>query len=255
MVQQYTLLCAAGVCAGVPDSYRDDMAYANGKEDRIDQTKTTTMASLGKKVLSAFVEVSDDKKTDAEKPPEKTNTSTANFNYVPAAVKSSYASPANSKFRDYFDKLFSEANIPGPDYFEFSKMIEVMRSVPDEQVRYVTAFAGLTVQGLDKPKLLSTASQYIQLLDTDAANFNSTVDAALQEKVYEKKKLMEEKTARIQQLTQEIGNLQNGLQMLLQEIKENEEKIESNTGAYKAESEAMKSRIASDIEKIKQYIQ
>ncbi|MGF7473722.1 hypothetical protein WFJ45_23560, partial [Salmonella enterica subsp. enterica serovar Minnesota] len=69
----------------------------------------------------------------------------------------------------------------------FTKMIEVMRSIPNEQIRYTTAFAGLTVQGLDKQKLLSTAAQYLQLLETDAANFNSTVDAALQEKVHEKK--------------------------------------------------------------------
>jgi hypothetical protein len=213
------------------------------------------MANLGKKILSAFVEVSDDKKPETEKPQEKTNTSTPIYNNTTSAVKSSYAAPVSSKFKDYFDKLFSEANIPGPDYFEYSKMIEVMRTVPDEQVRYSTAFAGLSVQGLDKQKLLSTAAQYIQLLDTDAAHFNNTVDAALQEKVHEKKRSMEEKAVRIQQLTKEISQLQNELQVLQQEIKENEEKIEANTGAYKAESEAMKARIASDIDKIKQYIQ
>ena len=46
-----------------------------------------------------------------------------------------------------------------------------MQAVPDEQVRYITAFAGLSVQGLDKQKLLSTAAQYLQLLETDATNF------------------------------------------------------------------------------------
>lgn len=212
------------------------------------------MANLGKKILSAFVEVSDDKKTDADKPQEKTSSTTSSSQAF-TTPKSSYASPVNSKFKAYFDKLFEEANIPGPDYFEFSKMIEVMRALPDEQVRYNTAFAGLTVQGLDKQKLLSTAGQYLELLETDAKNFHSSVDAALQEKVHEKKRTMEEKTTRIQQLTQEIGNLQNELAQLQTEIKENEEKIEANTGAYKAESEAMKGRIASDIEKIKQYIQ
>jgi hypothetical protein len=217
--------------------------------------KSTTMANLGKKILSAFVEVSDDKKTETEKPPEKTKPSTPNYSQAAPTAKSTYTSPVNSKFRDYFDKLFSEANIPGPDYFEYSKMIEVMRSVPDEQVRYITAFAGLSVQGLDKQKLLTTAAQYVQILETDANNFNSTVDAALQEKVHEKKRSMNEKAARIQQLTQEISHLQNELLVLQQEIKENEEKIEANTGAYKAESEAMKARIASDIDKIKQYIQ
>lgn len=218
------------------------------------------MANLGKKILSAFVEVSDDKKPEAEKPPEtkesyqqaKPQPGTT-FNSTTA--NSSYASTGNSKFKDYFDKLFNEANIPGPDYYEFSKMIEVMQAVPDEQVRYITAFAGLSVQGLDKQKLLTTASQYLQLLETDATNFHSTVDAALQEKVHEKKRQMEEKEKRIQQLTQEISTLQNEMLNMQSEIKENEAKIEANTGGYKYESEAMKDRINRDMEKIKRYIQ
>jgi len=145
--------------------------------------------------------------------------------------------------------------LPGPDYFEYSKMLEAMQAVPDEQVRFITAFAGLSVQGLDKQKLLSTAAQYLQVLETDAQNFHSSVDAALQEKVVEKKRQMEEKAQRIQQLTQEISALQNDLLNTQAEIKENEAKIEANTGGYKYESEAMKNRIARDIEKIKNYIQ
>jgi peptidoglycan hydrolase CwlO-like protein len=217
------------------------------------------MANLGKKILSAFVEVSDDKKPVAEKPPSTEYMPKAVPEPLPTftstTVNNSYASSANSKFAAYFEKLFSEANIPGPDYFEFSKMIEVMQAVPDEHVRYITAFAGLSVQGLDKQKLLSTAAQYLQLLDTDATNFHSSVDAALQEKVVEKKKGMAEKDTRIQQLTQEISALQNELLNLQSEIKENEAKIEANTGGYKYESEAMKTRITRDIEKIKRYIQ
>ncbi|HEX6430491.1 MAG TPA: hypothetical protein VF008_22520 [Niastella sp.] len=228
------------------------------------------MTNFGKKFLSAFVEVSDDKKKEAEKPPSTDRVSpsaSAVAQYMPKAApvplpaftsttaNNSYSSSADSKFAAYFEKLFMEANIPGPDYFEFSKMIEVMQAVPDEQVRYITAFAGLSVQGLDKQKLLSTAAQYLQLLETDATNFHSSVDAALQEKVHEKKKLMTEKESRIQQLTQEISALQNELLNLQNEIKDNETKIEANTGGYKNESEAMKNRIARDIEKIKRYIQ
>lgn len=218
------------------------------------------MANLGKKILSAFVEVSDDKKKEAEKPADPKQIympanpqPAATFNSTPAS--NSYASTGNSKFAAYFEKLFQEANIPGPDYFEFSKMIEVMQAIPDEQVRYSTAFAGLSVQGLDKQKLLTTAAQYLQMLDTDASNFQNTVGNALQEKVVEKKRQMEEKAQRIQQLTQEISALQNEQLSLQGEIKENEAKIEANTGGYKYESEAMKSRINRDIEKIKRYIQ
>jgi hypothetical protein len=218
----------------------------------------TTMANLGKKILSAFVEVNDDKKPEAEKPPEKKE----NYQqpkpattFTSTTVNNSYVPVGNSKFKDYFDKLFMEANIPGPDYFEFSKMIEAMQAVPDEQVRYITAFAGLSVQGLDKQKLLTTASQYLQLLETDATSFHSTVDAALQEKVHEKKRQMEEKEKRIQQLTQEISALHTEMLSMQNEIKENEAKIEANTGGYKYESEVMKDRINRDMEKIKRYIQ
>lgn len=217
------------------------------------------MANFGKKLLSAFVEVNDDKKKEAEKPPSTEYMPKVEPLPLPtftsATAQNSYASPVNSKFAAYFEKLFMEANIPGPDYYEFSKMIEVMQAIPDEQVRYITAFAGLSVQGLDKQKLLSTAAQYLQLMETDATNFHSTVDAALQEKVYEKKKLMTDKENRIQQLTQEISALQNELLNLQSEIKDNEAKIEANTGGYKNESEAMKNRINHDMEKIKRYIQ
>lgn len=217
------------------------------------------MASLGKKILSAFVEVNADKKPEAAKPlpneelPKAVPEPVFSFTSTPA--NNSYASPVNSKFAAYFDKLFREANIPGPDYYEFSKMIEAMQAIPDEQVRYITAFAGLSVQGLDKQKLLSTAAQYLQMLETDATNFHNSVDAALNEKVHEKKRQMEEKDKRVQQLAQEISALQNELITLQGELKENEAKIEANTGGYKNESEAMKYRINHDMEKIKRYIQ
>jgi predicted ribosome quality control (RQC) complex YloA/Tae2 family protein len=208
------------------------------------------MASLGKKILSAFVEVSDDQKSK-ETPPE---TKPVQQPVYSSATNATSTGSVDSRFKTYFDKLFTEANIPGPDYYEFSKMIEAMQSMADERSRYSAAFAGLSVQGLDKQKLLSTADQYLQVLNTDAANFNNTVDAALKEKVHHKKSEAEEKTKRIQQLQQEIQELENQITRLQQEILENEQKIESSTGGYKNASDAMRSRILSDMEKIKQYI-
>src|ERR1051325_2767728 len=155
------------------------------------------MANLGKKFLSAFVELNDDKKKEAEKPADLKQiympaTPQPAATFTPTTASNSYASTGNSKFAAYFEKLFKDANLPGPDYFEFSKMIEAMSSIPDERSRYAAAFAGLSVQGLDKTKLLSTAAEYLRVLNADAANFSSTVDAALQEKVFLKKKEMEE---------------------------------------------------------------
>ena len=200
--------------------------------------------NIGKKILSAFVEV-----TEEEKPvtPAQANT---------AATATSVNQPTvdTGKFREHFDKLFAEANIQGPDYFEFSKMVEAMKAIPDEKARYLAAFAGLNVQGLDKQKLLVTASQYLQVLDSDAANFTAILDGALQDKVHAKQQEVEEKTQRIQQLSREITELHNQIALLQNEINENEEKIKNNSGGYKTELENRKSRILQDIEKIKEHI-
>jgi len=208
------------------------------------------MASLGKRILSAFVEVTDDKQPVAKaEEVQQTSAPVQRQSYSTTST-----SAASVKFRDYFNKLFSEANIPGPDYFEFSKMTEAMQAITDEKARYSAAFAGLGVQGLDKQKLLSTAAQYLQVLDNDAANFNTTVDAALQEKVVAKRQEIEEKQQRIIELTAAITSLHTQVELLNNEIRENEEKIESNTGGYKAALEIIKNNIVQDIDKIKLHI-
>jgi len=210
------------------------------------------MASLGKKILSAFVEVTDEE-TPVTKPEETKQYSTA--------VDSGHTLPkrqtdnnTTEKFKQYFDQLFKDTNLPGPDYFEFTKMTEAMITIPDEKARYSAAFAGLNVQGLDKQKLLQTATEYLKIIDTDANNFDSTVDAALKEKVQGKQQEIEAKQKRIAEISREITDLQNQIQVLQHEVKENEEKIESNTGGYKAASENMKQKILYDIERIKQHI-
>ena len=200
--------------------------------------------NIGKKILSAFVEVAEEAKPALKA--EEVSAITAAITDQPPVD--------TTRFKQYFDKLFAEANIQGPDYFEFSKMIEAMRSIPNEKARYAAAFAGLSVQGLDKQKLLSTAAEYVQVLDKDAANFNNTIDTALQEKVVSKQKSIEENSRRIQQLSDEITDLKNKIAVLQDEIRGNEEKIKNSTGGYKIELENIKSRIVQDIEKIKQFI-
>jgi len=198
--------------------------------------------NIGKKILSAFVEVSEDLK-----PPTATEVEeTPGVRYQPSADR--------EKFQQYFNKLFEEANIQGPDYYEFSKMIEAMSSIPDEKARYLAAFAGLSVQGVDKARLLTTATEYLQVLETDACNFTNTIDAKLHEKVINKKLEIEEKNKKIQRLSKEIEDLHNKMKVLENEIKENEEKIENNSTGYMTESDYMKNKIRSDIEKIKLHI-
>jgi len=234
---------------------------------------STTMAGLGKKILSAFVEVTDKKAAVADKPAGATsNSSTSagasgpgvNAGPEPALIRqiADSRSPAGDagphtgdRFSEYFDKLFAEANIPGPDYYEFSKMISAMQAIPDEQSRFYAAYAGLQVQGLDKTKLLSTADEYLRVIDSDAGHFKETIDGALKEKVQSKQAEAEAKSQRIQSLSREITELQSQIAALYTELKENEAKIMSSKEGYDAEYGRRKAKIQDEIEKIRHYIQ
>ena len=204
------------------------------------------MARIGKKILSAFIE------TTESSPAAPAAAVTPKAEVVPEAQ----AAPASDqRFADYFDKLFSDANIPGPDYYEFSKMVAAMQVIPDERARYSAAFAGLQVQGLDKQKLLSTAAEYLRMLTADAGQFQATVETALQEKVHSRTAEADDKSRRIQALSQEILKLQEEIAAMQREIGENRDKLTASGSAYAAESGRRKQQIESDIQKINTYIQ
>jgi hypothetical protein len=234
------------------------------------------MTSLGKKILSAFVEVSEDRATQGAFPSgqrQGANPAHAasgrqdeNPAHAPGSgqggpvpgVDASQSLPGkpapDGRFRDYFDQLFAGANMPGPDYYEFSKMILAMQAIPDEQARFRAAYAGLQAQGLDREKLLSTAGEYLRMLATDADNFHATADQAMREKVHGRAAELKEKNDRIGSLEQEIRGLRDQITALQAGIKENEEKIEASAAGYRTESGGRQARIQDDIEKIRHYI-
>ncbi len=235
------------------------------------------MSSFGKKILSAFVEVGEEKKESAHDAETSSPDSAAGtVQFAPAGVGTppgvgarggngmkggsrtpgggAAGGPSDQRFVDYFDKLFSEANIPGPDYYEFARMTSAMQAISDERSRFAAAFAGLQVQGLDKDKLLSTAGEYLRVLTTDADRFGKTVEAALQEKVYSRSVEADEKGRRIQALSQEVFELQAQIAAMQREAQEAKDKLDANSNAYTAESERRKQQRQTDIGKINNYI-
>jgi hypothetical protein len=207
------------------------------------------MASIGKKIISAFVEVEDKKENvlpreeSVEREEDRVDDGTAPT-----------GGPVDDRFARHFDKLLSLANIPGPDYYEFARMIAVMQGIPDDAARYNAAYAGLQVQGLNKQRLLDTADEYLRVLTTDAGQFQATVDASYQEKVRSKEAKAEKKAARIQALSQEILQLQQQITTLQEEIRSSKEKLTGGTSAYTAEIKRRQQEIRRDVEKIRQYI-
>jgi hypothetical protein len=224
------------------------------------------MANLGKKILSVFVDNGDDQPKDNQhdsraarsapagaRSPDQAGTDFSSGTPSPNQPDAA-APPGDQRFADHFDKLFTDANIPGPDYYEFARMILAMQVIPDERSRYVAAFAGLQAQGLDKNKLVATAGDYLRILGEDADAFQSTVETALREKVKNRSAEVGEKNSRIQALSQEILGLQAQVAEMQKEILGSQEKLEGSRTAYAAESERRRRQIQTDIEKINHYL-
>ncbi|HEV9037853.1 MAG TPA: hypothetical protein VGQ51_14560 [Puia sp.] len=212
------------------------------------------MANIGKRILSVFVDNGDEQPNYRAEETANTAAAAASLPNQPPLAGSAGDGPGDQRFTAHFDKLFTDANIPGPDYYEFARMIVAMQVIPDERSRYVAAFAGLQAQGLDKDKLLSTAGEYLRVLGEDAGSFQKTVDSALQEKVQNRSAEAEEKNRRIQELSQQILELQKQIGTMQKDIRENQEKLEGSRTAYTAECERRRQQIEKDIEKINHYL-
>ena len=130
------------------------------------------------------------------------------LNYAPGVI--------DTKYIKHFEDLLKEANIPGPDYFEFKQAITNMLSMPlDDATKYKLVFATLSTQGLTKEKILESLSSYIKLIQDDKAAF----DAELETK----------KTAEITNRDESINNINSLNESYIKQINELTEKINANS--------------------------
>lgn len=217
------------------------------------------MAGLFKKALSVFVEFDE----DSNKPAAPTSSKSQSISSPKIEVpKSSLNNEEIEKFEKHFDKLMDEANLPGPDYFEFCKMMEALEAaVPDEKARYAAVFASLATQGLSKEKLINTAAKYKMVIQDDKTKFEQAVNEKLKGDVESRKgevsnlqNKIVQNTETIKKLTQEITDAQTKIQSLGSEITEKESKIKSNIDGYTLASNAMLNKINIDIQKIESLL-
>jgi hypothetical protein len=166
------------------------------------------------------------------------------------------------KFEKHFSKLFEETNLPGPDYFEFWRMMETLeKHIPDEKARIAATFASLSIQGLTKQTLVDTAYKYKEVIINDKVRFDSAVnDKAKSEIELRQKKIndnlntINHHSQLIQELTKEISQLQVQSETLKSEIVESQNKIDKNKNGYNIACQAMINKIISDIKKIQETL-
>ena len=217
------------------------------------------MAKFLRKALGLFVELNDDKEQTTDVSQSAGNV-TVNTPSLPQNFR--FHNEDLEKFESHFEQLMDKANFPGPDYYEFCKMMEALEPhVPDEKARISAVFASLSVQGLTKDKLVSTALQYKEIINNDHDNFNNALSQKSSSDIEEKKqtcvdlqKKISDNSEMIQKLTKEITDSQVEIGKLTQEISDNESKLENNKKGYEVAYNAMINKINTDIKDIQTSI-
>ncbi len=214
------------------------------------------MASFFKKALGVFVEFN-------EEQDKNTASSFTSAPSTPTEVSSNTTNHAEAaKFEKYFENLFERANLPGPDYFEFYKTMEMLEAhIADEKARLSATFASLSIQGLTKKNLIETANKYKEIIEQDKSNFDSALDEKMKSEVGQRQaqlKSMEQKIAKnaeqIQLLTKEITETQIQIGKIKTDVMEQENKLTKNKNGYMVACQAVINKIVTDIQKIQSTI-
>ena len=212
------------------------------------------MSDFFKKALGVFVEFDE---TPAQADDNKAQHSAEQPVKMQQAEYRGVMTPKDiEKFTKHFNDVFDKANLDGPDYYEFSKMMTLLEEpIPDEKTRIVSVFASLSLQGLTKTKVIETAKQYISILETDKIQFEKAAAEKVNQDVEDRKKKVDalekkilDNTEMIKKLTQENTEAQAMIGTLKNEIVQLDTTIAANKGSYIVAFQAMYNKISGDIQ-------
>lgn len=200
--------------------------------------------NLPKRFLSLLVEVEPDPVV-APAPP------VASFTLEPARPSKPVEPTAYDKFAAHFEALFAKSDLPGPDYYEFVKMVDAMEAdIPSATARVKAAFTALKVQGVTKEKLVETAMVYIGIVredqkvtETEAAEKTKGLASAEQSIAADE--------ADITRLLQEVESKRATVLEKKTKLDADRERLGVNIASYQAACGAMIGQIEKDIETIK----
>ncbi|SOU85998.1 hypothetical protein [Tenacibaculum dicentrarchi] len=153
-------------------------------------------------------------------------------------------------------------NLEGFDYLEFKKALKALDKIPmDEATKYRSTYAAASTMGATLETLLETIKHYIGVLDTENSTFTKAFEGQLVAKVGNKQKeitqfeaVVNEKSERIKQLTNEITKHQNQIEALKKLIADSSHKITKTQNDFKMSYLHLRTQFEQDAQKIKQYI-
>lgn len=188
---------------------------------------------------------------EAEKQRVPPSIAPLNQSVSPVAVDSKDFTDYTSHFQEIMDK----ANLPGPDYYEFSKAIsEISDMAISEQQKFTMVFSGFKAQGVTPQKLVEAAKQYIDILNSDKENgFNkelSDAESYIQGQEVQITKLQDE----IASLQKKITENTNSISTMNTQTRDLKAKLASRKSSYESTYNGFIAKINEDIGKINNYL-
>lgn len=169
-------------------------------------------------------------------------------------------------YLQHFEETFAKSNIPGPDYFEYSKSLLATSSMANqipEKARYEMAFQFLRTndQNLDWPYLKETGMKYLDIMNNELSEFNASIEAEKQKEIGSRQELIsklnaenEAKVQEIEKLSKEIAENQNRATEINAEIVEQSTDLDQKLKNFEFAHLSFCNRIKEELQKIETYL-
>lgn len=172
------------------------------------------------------------------------------------------ASGMDQRIFDSLQKALEDNNQQGFDFLEFKNSLKTLEGIiPDEPTRYKSAYATAATMGLTVDKLLQSAKFYQSVLTREKENFDKAVGQQVDLNVNAKQKEVERLQATIQQkaeqikkLTEEITAHQEEMAKAQGIITEATNKIESTKNNFYHTLDVVMNQIQTDAANIERYL-
>lgn len=162
----------------------------------------------------------------------------------------------DNKFVDQLTGIIEQNNIPGQDYFEFKQAIENMKSMSgmNDQQKFQTIYAVLSLQGCSKAVLLSSLDKYVSLIQGEKTSFNKEMEEQYQLRVTAKLAEAESAKKEMETITKRMTELNTKILNVTQEAGAEEQKIRATEANFMASADVIINEMLSDKNKINEYI-
>ncbi len=165
----------------------------------------------------------------------------------------------DQKFTDLLLKAIESNNMEGFDYLEYKNSLKSIEQViPDESMRYKSAFEMAKTMGLTKEKLIQSATHYINVLVSEDKKFRDAVENQKTKQIQGRtdqiqalEKSISEKQQLIEKMTKEIEASKTQLDTFRNEINDAVVKIDLTNQQFVASYQLVQGQIQEDIDKIK----